>query len=54
LQTTERVGAQSVPALGPYPSRGDYQHCFTLENPQGEFIQLTATIAEYVAQAIER
>ena len=54
LQTTERVGAQSVPALGPYPSRGDYEHCFALETPQGEFIQLTATIAEYVARAIER
>jgi hypothetical protein len=37
--------AQSVPALGPYPSRGDYEHSFTLETPRGEFIQLTATIA---------
>jgi len=54
LQTTEHVGARSVPALGPYPWRGDYEHCFTLETPRGEFIQLTATIAEYVACAIER
>jgi hypothetical protein len=54
LQTTEHAGAQSVPALGPYPSRGDYEHCFTLERPRGEFIQLTATIAEHVARAIER
>jgi len=52
-QTTEHDGAQSVPALGPYPSRGDYEHCFTLETPLGEFIQLTATIAEYIARAIE-
>ena len=52
-QTTERAGAQSVPALGPYPSRGDYEHCFTLETPRGEFLQLTATIAEHIARAIE-
>jgi hypothetical protein len=54
LQTIEHAGAQSVPALGPYPSRGDYEHCFTLETPRGEFIQLTATVAEYVARRIER
>jgi hypothetical protein len=54
LQTTEHLGGQSVAALGPYPSRGDYEHCFTLETPRGEFIQLTATIAEHVARAIER
>ncbi|HEY6206817.1 MAG TPA: hypothetical protein VIW21_11685 [Chthoniobacterales bacterium] len=52
-QTTEHAGAQSVAALGPYPSRGDYEHCFTLETPDGEFVQLTATIAEYLARAIE-
>lgn len=38
--------------LGRYPSRGDYEHCFTLETPRGEFIQLTATIVEHVARAI--
>ncbi len=54
LQTTEHSGAQSVPALRSYPSRGDYEHCFTLETPCGEFIQLMATIAEHVARAIER
>jgi len=42
-----------VLALGPYPGRGDYEHCFTLEGPHGEFIQLTPTIVEHVAQAIE-
>jgi len=54
LQTTKQPGAQSVRALGPYPSRGDCEHCFTLETPRGEFIQLTTTIAEHVARAIER
>ncbi len=52
-QTIERENGVSIPALGPYPSRGDYEHCFTLEGPRGEFLQLTPTIAEYIARAIE-
>ncbi len=52
-QTVERENGVSIPALGPYPSRGEYEHCFTLEGPRGEFIQLTPTIAEHVARAIE-
>jgi hypothetical protein len=52
-QTIERENGISIPALGPYPSRGEYEHCFTLEGPRGEFIQLTPTIAEHIARAIE-
>ena len=52
-ETVERANGESVAALGPYPSRGDYEHCFTLEGPRGEFVQLTATIAERIARAIE-
>jgi len=52
-QTIERENGVSIPALGPYPSRGEYEHCFTLEGPRGEFIQLTPTIAEHFAGAIE-
>ncbi len=52
-QTIERENGVSIPALGPYPSRGEYEHCFTLEGPRGEFIQLTATAAEHIARAIE-
>jgi len=52
-QTIERANGISVPALGPYPSRGEYEHCFTLEGPAGEFVQLTATVAEHIARAIE-
>ena len=52
-QTTEREDGVSVPALGPYPSRGDYEHCFTLEGPRGEFVQLTPTVGEHIARAIE-
>ena len=51
-QTLEVCGAQSIPALGPYPSRGDYEHVFTLESLRGKFVQLTPTIAERIARAI--
>jgi hypothetical protein len=53
MQTIERENGVSIPALGPYPSRGEYEHCFTLEGPSGEFVQLTPTIAEHIAHAIE-
>jgi hypothetical protein len=52
-QTIERENGVSIPALGPYPSRGEYEHCFKLEGRSGEFIQLTPTIAEHIARAIE-
>ncbi len=52
-QTNEIASGQTIPALGPYPSRGEYEHCFTLETPKGEFIQLTATIAEHIARVIQ-
>jgi hypothetical protein len=52
-QTIERENGISIPALGPYPSRGEYEHCFTLETPRGEFLQLTPTVAEHIARAIE-
>jgi hypothetical protein len=52
-QTIERENGVSIPALGPYPSRGEYEHCFSLEGPRGEFVQLTPTVAEHIAHAIE-
>jgi hypothetical protein len=52
-ETIEIESGRSIPALGPYPSRGEYEHCFTLEGPRGEFVQLTPTIARYIARAIE-
>ena len=53
-QTIETANGRSIPALGPFPARGEYEHCFTLEGSRGEFIQLTPTIAEHIALAIER
>jgi len=52
-RTLELEDGRAVPALGPYPERGEYELCFTLQGPRGEFVQLTPTVAEYVARAIE-
>jgi len=52
-ETMEIEHGRSVAALGPYPSRGDYEHCFTLEGPRGEFVQLTLAAARHIARAIE-
>ncbi len=52
-QTVERANGVSVAALGPYPARGDYEHCFTLQGPDGAFVQLTPAIVEHVARAVE-
>ncbi len=49
-QTVERDDGVSVPALGPYPERGEYEHCFTWKDRAGEFVQLTPTIVERVAR----
>lgn len=39
-QTTEIEDGISIPALGPYPSRGDYEHCFTLASSHGDALDL--------------
>ena len=52
-ETMEIQNGRNVAALGPYPSRGEYEHCFTLEGPRGEFVQLTPAVARYIARAIE-
>ncbi len=52
-ETVEIVDGRNVAALGPYPSRGDYEHCFTVEGPHGEFVQLTTAVARHIARAIE-
>jgi len=46
-------GRASETELGPYPSRGDYEHCFTVETPEGGFLELTPAIARHIARAIE-
>jgi len=52
-RTVECEAGRTIPALGPYPQRGEYEHCLTLAGPRGEFVQLTPTIAEHVARLIQ-
>lgn len=42
-----------IPALGPYPSRGEYEHCFTLQGAKGEFISLSPAACDWVVRAVE-
>lgn len=52
-QTVEREDGISIPALGPYPRRGEYEHCFTLQGPCGEFIPLSPAACELIVRAVE-
>jgi hypothetical protein len=52
--TLEIEDGQNISALGPYPSRGEYEHVFTLSDARGDFLQLTPTIADRLARLIER
>jgi hypothetical protein len=52
-QTTEIEDGIRIPALGPYPSRGEYEHCFTLQTALGDFMPLTAAACDWIVRAIE-
>jgi hypothetical protein len=52
-RTSEVEDGIRIPALGPYPSRGEYEHCFTLSGPRNEFLPLTGTACDWVVRAIE-
>jgi hypothetical protein len=51
-RTIEVEDGIRLPALGPYPSRGEYEHCFTLETAVGEFVPLTVSACDWVVRAI--
>jgi hypothetical protein len=52
-QTTEVEDGIRVAALGPYPARGEYEHCFTLQTDRGEFLPLSAAACDWIVCAIE-
>jgi hypothetical protein len=52
-QTMETEDGIRIPALGPYPSRGEYEHCFTLETAAGEFLSLAPAACDWIIRAIE-
>jgi hypothetical protein len=52
-QTVEVEDGIRIPALGPYPTRGEYEHCFTLERANGEFMALDPAACDWIVGAIE-
>lgn len=51
MTITEETG-YTIPELGHYPWRGDWEHVFTLETPKNEFVQLTYELALLVASRL--
>ena len=51
--TLEREDGILIPALGPYPSRGEYEHCFTLAGLHGEFVSLDVEACDKIVRAVE-
>lgn len=52
--TVETEDGYRLPALGPYPSRGDWELCFTLETPDGRFLPLEPQICDELVRRVER
>ena len=50
--THETVKGQLIEQLGPYPSRGDYELCYTVQDDDGKFVQVTPKIARTVAELV--
>jgi len=52
-RTTETDNGIRIPALGPFPSRGEYEHCFTIQSASGGFLPLTSAACDEVVRAVE-
>lgn len=52
-KTVEAESGIRIPALGPYPSRGEYEHCFTVQGSDGEFVPLSAAACDWIVRAVE-
>jgi|SRR5271156_6098893 len=52
-QTTEVEDGIRIAALGPYPDRGEYEHCFTLSGKNGEFMPLSPAACDWIVRAVE-
>jgi|SRR5208282_2167740 len=53
----EIVGMMTVDTAGPFPSRGEYELCYTLSSnltESGDFVPLNATTCELLVQAIRK
>jgi len=51
--TEEVGGGRSIDASGEFPSRGEYEHCWTIQNADQSFTPLDVHMCEVVIRAIE-
>jgi hypothetical protein len=51
--TTEVEDGIRIAALGPYPARGEYEHCFTLCAADGGYLPLSAAACDWIVTAVE-
>jgi hypothetical protein len=51
-KTVEIEDGIRIPALGPYPSRGEYEHCLTLAGANGEFVALSPAACDWIVRAL--
>ena len=52
-QTAEVEDGIRILALGPYPARGEYEHCFTLADAKGGFLPLSPAACDWIVRAVE-
>ena len=52
-QTTEVEDGIRIAALGPYPARGEYEHCFTLAAADGAYLPLSPAACDWIVRAVE-
>jgi hypothetical protein len=52
-QTTELEDGIRIAALGPYPARGEYEHCFTLTTADGAHMPLSPAACDWIVRAVE-
>lgn len=52
-QTTEMEDGIRVAALGPYPARGEYEHCFTLSGADSSYVPLSSAACDWIVCAVE-
>ena len=52
-QTTEVEDGIRIAALGPYPARGEYEHCFTLATAAGGYVALSPAACDWIVRAGE-
>jgi len=51
-RTMETEDGIRIPAQGPYLSRGEYEHCFTLEGAGGEVLPLSSAACDWIVRAV--